>query len=172
MLKKNINILLPALLILLATLSRLLPHPFNFTPIGAVALFGSAVFPSRYMGIFISLASMLITDSIIGFHSSMWAVYLSFFMIGGIGLLLRNRMGAIAIFGASLASSVLFFVVTNFAVWLGSGMYSMDMKGLTECFVMAIPFFGNTFGGDIFYCIVLFGSYALSKRVWPSVQWA
>jgi hypothetical protein len=70
---------------------------------------------------------------------------------------------------ASLLSSVLFFVVTNFAVWLGSGMYTADIKGFVECYVMAIPYFGNTLAGDLFYCTVLFGSYVLLKRTWPAL---
>ncbi|MCI0705924.1 MAG: hypothetical protein L0Y80_00380 [Ignavibacteriae bacterium] len=157
-------------LILAAALSRLIPHPFNFTPIAAMAL-SSAVYLDKKYAFIIPLAAMLVSDAILGFHSGMIWVYGCFALIALMGLWLRSHKKPLFVAGAALTSSVLFFVVTNFAVWfMGSGaLYPKTWEGLVACYVAAIPFFQNTVAGDLLYTGALFGLFELGAR-WFKVE--
>ena len=157
-------------LVLLAALARLLPHPPNFTPVGALALFGGATFADRRLGFAIPLAAMLLADAALGFHSGMPVVYAAFAAIVGIGLLLRRARTPLRLAGASLAASVLFFVVTNFAVWAMGSLYPKTPAGLLACYAAALPFFRNTLAGDAFFTAALFGGLALAERGLPAVR--
>jgi hypothetical protein len=159
-------------LIVLAILSRLLPHPPNFAPVAAVALFGGALFTKRGLAFLVPLFVMVVSDAIIGFHSHMAVIYGLFLMVVLIGLTLRDKIGIGRVIGASLASSVLFFVGSNLAVWYGSPFYSQDMSGLIACFTMALPFFQNTILGDLFFSGVLFGSYFWVTQRYPQLTTA
>ncbi len=147
-------------LVLAAALSRLLPHPPNFTPIAAIAL-SSAVYLDKRYAFIIPLTAMLISDAIIGFHDGMVWVYGSFVLIGLIGLWLRSHKSPLPILGAALVSSVLFFIITNFGVWLMGTMYPKTAEGLLACYIAAIPFFQNTLVGDVAYTAALFGLFEL-----------
>ncbi|MBU1298090.1 MAG: hypothetical protein KKF20_01155 [Bacteroidetes bacterium] len=158
------------ILILLAALSRLLPHPPNVAPITALALFGGVYLDKKHIFV-VPIAAMLISDYFLGFHSEMIWVYASFSAIGLIGLWLRNHQGILTTVGATLVGSILFFVVTNFGVWLSPFfMYSRDLSGLIQCYLAAIPFFKNTLLGDIFYVGMIFGVFELAKRFIPSLN--
>ncbi|MDX2129255.1 MAG: DUF6580 family putative transport protein [Chloroherpetonaceae bacterium] len=168
-------------LILFAVLSRVLPHPANMTAIAAVALFGSFRFNSKIEGLFVPVAAMLVSDIALeilyrvgvnpfaGFHTGMWHVYLAVTLISFIGFWLKSatKPGYLEITklaGASIVSSFVFFIVTNFGVWLGSGYYPQNMQGLTLCYVAALPFLRNQITGDLFFTTVIFGSYFASLR--------
>jgi len=154
------HVLFAAGLILAAALSRLLPHPPNFTPIAAIAL-SAGVYLDRRYAFFLPLAAMLISDYFIGFHDGMVWVYGCFLAIGLIGLWLRSHKKPLLIAGASLTSSVLFFIVTNFGVWLTGTMYPKTFEGLIACYVAAVPFFQNTVAGDLAYTAAIFGLFEL-----------
>ncbi|MBA4311232.1 MAG: hypothetical protein C0417_01240 [Chlorobiaceae bacterium] len=157
-------------LILLAALSRLLPHMPNISPITALALFGAVYLDKKHTFI-VPIAAMLISDYFIGFHSEIIWVYASFVLIGLIGLWLRNNPGIFKTTGAALAGSTVFFVVTNFGVWYSPMyLYPRTVDGLIACYVAAIPFFRNTMIGDLFYVGAMFGLYELAKRFIPSIQ--
>ncbi|MGD0038072.1 MAG: DUF6580 family putative transport protein [Bacteroidota bacterium] len=158
------NILIGSALILAAALSRLLPHPDNFTPIAAMALAGGVYFNKR-IALVVPLAALVISDLFIGFHNTILFVYGSFILIGFIGLWLKSHKKPLPIFGAALLSSTMFFVVTNFGVWLTGGgwFYPKTWQGLIECYTLAIPFFRNTITGDLVYTGVLFGLFELSQ---------
>lgn len=153
--------------ILIAVGSRVLPHPPNFTPIAALGLFAGTVSLRPWVAAIVVVAAMLISDAVIGFHSLMPVVYgclLANLMIGS--HLIRSREGfqfGVAscgrIVAGSLIGSVLFFIVTNFAVFLTS--YPTTGAGLVACYTAALPFFQYTLTGDFFYSAVLFGAYAL-----------
>jgi len=148
-------------LIILVILSRLIPHPANFTPIGALGLFAGAYLTRRSAWL-IPFAALIISDLFIGFYHvyAMLFVYLGFaanVLIGRQFLLQKRSIPSM--FGASLASAVIFFIFSNFGVWLTGMMYPMTFAGLGKCFVMAIPFFGNTLIGTFVYVVVLFGLY-------------
>lgn len=150
-------------MILAAALSRLLPHPPNFAPIGALALFGGAQFADRRVAFLVPLAAMLLSDLCIGLYPHMGWVYGSFALITCLGLWLRSHRRILPIAGASLLASSLFFLITNFGVWM-NGTTTSGLAGLMACYVAAIPFFGNTLLGDGFYVLVLFGGFALLEN--------
>lgn len=157
-------------LILLAALSRLLPHLPNVAPITALALFGAVYLDKKHTFI-VPVAAMLISDYLIGFHTEMIWVYGSFVAIGFVGLWLRNHKGIVTTVGASLVGSILFFIVTNFGVWVSPQvMYSQTFSGLVQCYVAALPFFRNTLIGDLFYVGAMFGLYEYAKRFVPSLR--
>jgi len=168
--RMNARILALLAAILTAAALRLIPHPPNFTPIGAMALFSGAYLGRKGLAFVAPLAAMLLSDAILGFHSGMPFVYASVALIVLIGSLVASRITAMTVVGAALASSVLFFIVTNFGTWLVSGMYPLTGAGLAACYVAAIPFFQNTAVGDLFYCAVLFGGFALLERAVPRLR--
>jgi len=156
---------LAVLMILAAAFSRLLPHPLNVAPITAMALAGG-VYLDKKLALTIPIAALLISDWFIGFFPVLFFVYGSFLVIGLIGLWLKSHKSFLPVFGATIVSSVLFFVVTNFGVWIvGPEMYPRTLAGLTECYVAAIPFFRNTILGDFAYTGVLFGLFELMSHL-------
>jgi len=163
----NPRFLTVTVMVLAAALLRLVPHYPNFTPVAAMALFGGAYFSNKKIAFIIPFAAMLLSDLILGFHSTMWAVYLSFALIIMIGFSLRRSKKISNIFLASVSSSVLFFAITNFAVWISGGMYPLSLTGLAECFTAAIPFFGYTAIGDLFYAGIFFGAFELAQLKFP-----
>ncbi len=144
-------------------LSRLIPHPPNFAPIMAIALFGGAVFTDRRLAFLVPMAAMLVSDLILGLHAQMWLVYGCFAIVVSMGMLLGRR-GVLPLLGATLAGSVLFFLATNLGVWAFSGLYLHDMAGLVACYSAAIPFFHNSLLGNLFFVSVLFGGLAMLEQ--------
>jgi hypothetical protein len=145
---------------------RVAPHPWNFAPVGAIALFGGAHFERRWLAVVLPLATMFAGDCIIGLHSQMPVIYATYALIAVIGMLLREHRTSIAyIGGASLLSSMLFYLTTNFAVWKMGTTYTHDAAGLAQCYVAAIPYFGNTIASDLLFTGILFGAYAFAHRL-------
>ena len=155
----------PIFIIGLAVIARLVPHVPNFTPIAAMALFGGAYLNRRYAAL-VPLAAMLASDIFIGFYSPivMFSVYGSFILTGAIGLWLKKRKSPANVVFAAVGASILFFLITNFAVWVG-GWYPRNLAGLVEAYTMAVPFFRNTLLGNLFYTTVFFGGYELVLRL-------
>ncbi len=158
------SILIGSLLIFIAALSRFLPHPDNFTPMTAMALAGGVYLDKRF-ALIVPLAALIISDLFIGFHNTILFVYGSFVLIGLMGFWLKSHKRLLLIFGAALLSSILFFVITNFGVWLTGGgwFYPRTWQGLIECYTLAIPFFRNTITGDLVYTAVLFSLFEFSE---------
>jgi len=161
--KNHFEFLTALFLIFGAIALRLLPHPPNFAPIAAIGLFSGCYLRRKWTWL-IPLGAMLISDFFLGFYDwpVMASVYLSFGLIGLIGYYLRKRKNISTIIGSSLISSLLFFIITNLAVWGFSGMYNLSQAGLIKCFYLALPFFRNTLAGDLFYTTVLFGTWELA----------
>jgi hypothetical protein len=157
-----VKIIIPLILIGLAVSFRLLPHPWNFTPIAAVALFSGVYLGKRY-ALFVPLLAMFLSDIFLGFYDLklMLAVYGSFALVGLIGLAIRRRKNPATVLGGSLAASTLFFLITNFAVWQFSFWYEKSLSGLFQCYALALPFFRSALLGDLFYTGVLFGAYEM-----------
>ncbi len=175
-----------SLIVLAAAMSRLLPHPYNFTPIGAMGLFGAAYFSKKYLSFLVPFAAMWVSDLFLnnlvyarmypefygeGFvwYGNLW-VYGSFALIVGLGFLLLRRVKLSSLLAASLAASVLFFVVTNFGAWMASPQYPKTVAGLMTAYGAGIPFFWNTLLGDLFFTGVLFGPYELAQRRFPALR--
>ncbi len=148
----------PLLIIGIAVILRLLPHPANMAPIAAMALFGGAYLNKRY-ALLVPLVALFISDIFLGFHQSMVAVYFSFFLTGGIGLYLARHKTPITVIMASLLSSVLFFLITNYNFWYTYSLYPKTLAGLLESYTAALPFFRNTLIGDLLYTGIFFGAY-------------
>jgi len=173
-------------LIVLAAVSRIVPHPLNFAPFAAIALFGAATFPSRWSAVVVTYASLLLGDCLLqgtflagwqpyrGFYSGQWVIYACLIPSILLGLAIRGRRSFATVASATLAGSVFFFVVTNFAVWADGlgGLYPKTYQGLLLCYEAAIPFFRNTVAGDAFYATALFGGLALAEATFPALRTA
>ena len=135
----------PITLILILALSRLIPHPPNFTPIIAVAILSGYFFKNLYFSFLVLIISMLIADFFIGFYDNMFVVYLSLMLITFTFYRAGSKLNYKSLFLFSLFGSLIFFVITNFGVWALGNLYEKNLKGLIDCYILAIPFFGNTF---------------------------
>lgn len=158
-------------MILLIGLYRLLPHPFNVTPVMAMALFAGTYFDKKIFAFVVPLAAMLLSDIFIGFHNTMIFVYGAMALSVLLGFVLRKGVTTPKVIGASVLGSVLFFIITNFGVWLVGSFYPKDFAGLMACYTAAIPFFERTLFGDLFFNAILFVSYGymLQKKIVPQV---
>ena len=158
--------------ILAAAALRLVPHPPNFTPIGAMALFSGAYLGHRttVLAFAAPLAAMLLSDAILGFYSGFWITYLAVAAIVLVGSLALTSRSVLRIGLAAVAGSIMFFLVSNFGTWALSGMYARTVAGLAACYVAAIPFFQNTVAGDLFYATLLFGGFALVEHLVPKLR--
>jgi hypothetical protein len=159
------------LFIAAAAVARVIPHPPNVTPIAAMALFGGAFLANRRLALAVPLAAMLLSDVVLGLtvygnvlFFSQPVVYLALLATVAIGRLLRGNKSPHRVLLAALASSLMFFVVTNFAVWASERLYSRDWSGLLACYIAAIPFFRNSVAGDLAFVVILFGGYALWEK--------
>ena len=161
-----------AALVVLAAFLRMIPHPPNFSPLSAMALFGGAYLARKSWAVFLPVLILFATDLIIGFHSYMLAVYSSIILISFLGAGLGETPRARAVVGRSVLGSTMFFLITNFAVWTQSGFFEMNLSGLMKCYAVALPFFQNTLAGDLFYSTLLFGGWALVRRFFPQPQTA
>ena len=170
-----------AALILLAAFSRVLPHPPNFSPIEAVALFGGAHFASRRWALLVPLAAMFASDLALGMLNG--GIYWDYFASAGyllvyacialstlLGFGLRGRVDGARVLGYSLAGSALFFAVTNFGAWLSDPLYPKTAAGLAAAYVAGIPFFQWTVLGTLCYAALLFGGFALLRNRVPALR--
>ena len=152
-----------------AAFLRLLPHPPNFAPIAAMALFGGAYFSKKTFAFVIPLAAIFLTDLIIGIYSYAWIVYLSFALIVVLGIFMLKKVSVKKLLFTSLTASVSFFVITNFSVWALGTLYPKTPAGLLASYTAAIPFFQNSLIGDLFFVGVMFGVYELVKHKVPAL---
>lgn len=167
-----------ACIILIAGLSRLLPHPPNFTPIGAMALFGGAYFANRRTALLVPMLALWLSDLIlmngvyayqenfVFFYGGFYWVYGTFILIVLMGSMIK-KVRPFQVLTASLSASILFYVISNFGVWLGSSMYPQTLTGLLSCYVAGIPFFGNTIAGDFLFSSLMFGCLEMAKYKFP-----
>ncbi|HVO32570.1 MAG TPA: DUF6580 family putative transport protein [Elusimicrobiota bacterium] len=158
-----------ALLIFGAALLRIVPHPWNVSPVAAMALFAGSLYRRSWLAFLVPVAALLASDAVLGFYREMPIVYASFAAIVLIGRLVQ-RTQPLSIAGGAIAGSVLFFVVTNFEVWLFDGLYPHTASGLGTCYIAAIPFFRNTLLGDLAYAASFFGLFAAAEGLFPSLR--
>ena len=163
------SLLILGLLILAAAL-RVAPHPWNFTPIGALALFSGAMIRDRRVAFLSAMLAMLAGDLFLGFNKLSPLVYASFAIAVLIGRLLKERRTVARIAGATFLGSLQFFLITNFGVWAFLGSYAHTPAGLLTCYANGLPFFGNTLAGDAVYTALFFGAVALAERFLPPMH--
>lgn len=160
--------------IAIAAMTRILPHPSNFTAVGAMALFAGATMSNRWLSLLIPAAALFITDLFLGFHNTMWAVYGAMALTTMIGWAIRDRQNFITITGGSLISVMLFFLITNSAMWVvgfftPDGFYAQNASGLTASVVSGIPFLNNSILGQLVYTAVLFGAFHAVRVYKPAL---
>ncbi|MEI6597215.1 MAG: DUF6580 family putative transport protein [bacterium] len=160
MIKKYLPVLI---LVALGIATRFLPHPANFAPIGAIAIFSGLYLPKK-LALILPLAAMFFSDLFLGFYSwpIMLSVYAGFIIMGLIGLAVRKNKKLSTILGGTILGSIIFYLITNGAVWIFGNWYEHSLAGLINCYVMAVPFFRNSLLGDLFYTGVLVGVYEAS----------
>ena len=178
------NIILIIALVAIGIIGRLIPHPPNFTPIIAIALFASHIFKNKWIVILTPLMAMWISDLVInnysyaGYHDSLVIFSPSFLWVYGpiicialLGTVLIKKLKISNIALSSISGSLIFFLVSNFGVWISgtiyidgvlTTMYAKSLAGLIQCYISAIPYFGNALVGDLVYCTILFTSYSLA----------
>ena len=163
-LKNNLKVLmLPVSLILVLSFSRLIPHPYNFTPILAVGVFGGFYFKNYILSLFIVIISMFVGDLVIGFHNTMFFTYSALAAATGIGMMIK-KLNFKEIVLSGFASSVIFFLITNFGSWLTMAMYEKSFSGLLQSYIMGIPFFHNTLLSTLIYLFVLKFTLEFAKK--------
>lgn len=168
-------------LIAVAALTRLLPHPPNFSPVEAIALFGGAYFASRYWALAVPLLAMFASDLALGLvrggiyfdyfaSAGFWLVYACIALSAVLGFGLRGKVSGGRVLGYSLAGSALFFVATNFGAFLSDPLYPKTASGLAAAYTAGIPFFQWTVLGTLFYAALLFGGFALLRHRVPALR--
>jgi len=154
-----------------AAVLRLVPHPPNFTPIGAMALFSGAYLGRKWLALAAPLGALLLSDLILGFYDGMIVQYAATALAVAIGWLAIGRKRTVPRIGGGAAlSAIAFFLLTNFGVWASSGMYPQTFQGLEACYAAALPFFQNSLAGDFFWSAILFGGFALAERALPALR--
>jgi hypothetical protein len=157
--------------ILFAAVVRILPHPWNFAPLGAMALFSGAKLSRSWKAFLLPLVALFCGDLFVGLYTLKIAafVYFSFSLSVLIGSTFRRRQSPLPLSFATFLGALQFFLVTNFAVWAFGTTYSRNISGLVTCYVRGLPYFGNTLAGDAFYGLLFFGGFALLERFTPTL---
>ena len=167
MMKKNLkliqNFYLPGIIILILAFSRIIPHPWNFTPILSAGIFLGFYFRQIFFSIFVVVFSMFLGDLYFGFHNTMIFTYLGLIISVLVGFFIKNLYVSRILIG-SILSSISFFLITNFGVWMGSNMYSKNFEGLLEAYILGLPFFHNTLLSTIFYLMSFKLLYEISIK--------
>lgn len=171
------------LLIVIAALSRMFPHPMNFTPMGAIALFGAAYLNRKWLAVIIPLASVFLSDVLINntiyahyynkftlFYPGFYFTYGAFVLIVLVGFVLLRKVSVGRVLLSSLAAAVVFYIVSNFGAWIGFHTYPHTGSGLIACYVAAIPFFKFTVLSNVIYSALLFGAFELAQKHIPAIQ--
>ena len=163
--KKHLIVAFLLVALAIALAGRLIPHPPNFAPIGALALFaGIYLSQKNKWALLLPLAVLFLTDLAIGFYDTklMLLVYGSFLFYGVFGLLIKDKKNFGTITLATLAGSFLFYLITNFGVWAFSPMYAPTLDGLMLSYTMGLPFLKYTLLGDLFFIGMFVGAYELA----------
>jgi hypothetical protein len=160
-----------AAMIFSAAFIRLIPHPWNMTPVAAMALFAGAQLEDKRLAFAVPLLAVFLSDLILGsFYSFWWLVYMAHASIVLIGFTLRHKRSVLRVASASIAGSLVFFLVSNLAHFFTAGFFPMTLAGLMQCYTLAIPFFRNTLLGDLCFTALLFGSFHLAERRFPVLR--
>ncbi len=155
-------------IILFMAFLRLIPHPPNFTPLGAMALYGTTIFNKKWHGLVVSLFALFLSDLFLGLHTTMFYVYASFGLIAVLGIYLKKNFNGKKLAACSLIGSFLFYLITNFGMWLHYDFYPHTANGLLLCYIAGLPYLFNTLAGDMLYNFVFFGAslFFLKKMNW------
>jgi hypothetical protein len=163
-------------LILLAAFSRIIPHPYNFSPLGAIGIFGAAYFAKKWMTFLVPILATWLSDLFINnviyaeyypqftwFYGGWYWIYGTYALIALAGIFIMKKVTLTSVLAGALTSTAIFYLVTNFMCWPGSS-YARSFDGLMACYAAGLPFLKGTLTGDLFYCGLLFGSFELAQR--------
>ena len=169
-------------LIILAAFSRIIPHMPNFSPLGAIGVFGVAHFSKKWLGVLIPITATWLSDlfinnviyakyttSFVWFYDGFYWQYGSYILIAIAAIFIVKKVNVQNVFTGALASSAIFFLISNFGVWISSTSYPHTFSGLMTCYAAGIPFIKGTILGDLFYAAILFGSYAFAQYKVPAL---
>jgi hypothetical protein len=159
-------------MVVLGACARLAPHPWNFTPMMAIGLFAGSQARKASTGVMTTLFALVLSDAVLGFYPGFWYVYAAALVPVLLGRLLHNRAGARVIAAAALASSLSFFLITNFMVWATGGLYLHTTGGLFACYLAGVPFYRNQMLGDAVYTFAIFGGYSVLSRLYQPARQA
>lgn len=151
-------------------LFRLLPHWPNVSPVAAMALFGGAFYVDKRVAFIVPFVALFVSDLILGLHNTMIFVYAGFALTVAIGFLLKGRVTVTNTAFAAVASSVLFFLLTNLGAWMTSGLYAKSAEGLMQAYAAGIPFFQNSLLGNLVYTAVIFSAYVFLQKNLPVLK--
>ena len=151
-------------IIFAVALFRVLPHPPNVSPVAAMALLGGAYFTDKRMAFILPFLALFLSDLIIGFHNSMIVVYAGFALTVGMGIWMQKKITANRVAATTVASTLLFFIISNFGAWMMTGMYPMNAGGLLQAYVAGIPFLQNSLLGNLAFSAVMFAGFAMMQR--------
>ena len=162
-------------LVILAVISRFIPHPANFTPLMAMSIFAGILFTDKRFAFIIPILAMILTDIVLGLHSAIPFVYISLLLGVFSGFVLKKNLKFSRVFTFSVANSIQFFIITNFGFWLTGGFYPLSLSGLMEAYFMGLPFlshssiglFGWTLAGDLTFNISFFGVILFADKLLP-----
>jgi hypothetical protein len=180
--KVNLRVGILVAIILLAAFSRIIPHMPNFSPLGAIGIFGAAHFSKKWQALFIPLSATWLSDLFINnviyakyyptftwFAQGFYLQYAAYILIAIAGFFIMKKVNPSRVLFGALASSAIFFIVSNFGCWPGSA-YPQNFAGLMQCFAAGVPFVQGTILGDLFYCTILFGGFALIQKQVPFLR--
>jgi len=157
-------------MIFAAAFGRLVPHPWNFSPLGAIALFGGAYFADKRLAVFVPLLAVFLSDVVLGFYPAFLFVYLGYVFVTFVGMRMIEIKSPLRIVSASLCGSVVFFLWTNFISWGFGPLYAKDFGGLIRSYIAGIPFFQHTLCGDFLFTVILFGTFTVIEKRFPSLK--
>ncbi|TAH25524.1 MAG: hypothetical protein EAZ07_06960 [Cytophagales bacterium] len=179
----NLRLSVLTALILLCAFSRIIPHMPNFSPLGAIGLFGAAHFTKKWQAFIIPISATWISDLFINnviygqyyseftwFYQGFYWQYGSYLIITLVGILILHKINVGRVIAGALAATAIFFLVSNFGFWIGSSTYPQNFGGLMTCYAAGIPFLNGTLLGDLFYSGVLFGMFALAQYKFPFLR--
>jgi hypothetical protein len=181
--KINLRFSVLVLMILLAAFSRIIPHIPNFSPLGAIGLFGAAYFVKKWQAFLIPIAATWLSDLFINnviyaqyypqftwFYEGFYWQYGSYLLITLAGIFILKKINPQRVIAGALTSTAIFFLVSNFGCWIGNTSYAQDLGGLMTCYVAGIPFLKGTLLGDLFYSGVLFGAFTFATYKFPVLR--
>ena len=181
--KINLRFSVLTALILLAAFSRIIPHPTNFSPLGAIALFGAAHFSKKWQVLVIPIAATWLSDLFINnviyaayyptftlFYEGFYWQYLSYILIALVAMPIFKKVTKERVLFGALSSTVIFFLLSNVGCWVGNSFYPQNFMGLMSCYAAGIPFLKGTILGDLFYSLVLFGGFAFAQYKLPVLK--
>ncbi len=178
--KINLRFSILTALILLVAFSRMIPHPTNFSPLGAIAIFGAAHFSKKWQILFIPIAATWLSDLFINnviyanyyptftwFYDGFYWQYTSYLLIALTSMALLKKVSKERVFIGAFCATAIFFLISNVGCWVGNSFYPQNFKGLMSCYAAGIPFLKGTLLGDLFYSLVLFGGFAIAQYKLP-----